>query len=202
MKPALAVVTGDPPVYPFRLGETLTGKTYFSLHHHRLLGSGWMSKTTHAERGAALSLWAHCIATQDPAGTLPCDDGELARLAEYGRDLDAWRRVRAGALWGWREVSVLGDSGAPACVRLAHPVMTEVAQAMFDASDRAGRAASDAARRQQVGRTRAAIAAVRGVVKAQVSLEQADAVERWLYARSLTRSHVNIAQALEAVADG
>lgn len=38
---------------------------------------------------------------QRPAGSLPSDDIELAQLAGFGRVVKEWRRVSAGALYGW-----------------------------------------------------------------------------------------------------
>lgn len=49
----------------------------------------------------AVLLW--CIAWhQVPAGSLPDDDTELCRLVGLGRDFRTWRKVKAGALRGWR----------------------------------------------------------------------------------------------------
>jgi len=50
----------------------------------------------------AVMLW--CSAWhQVPAGSLPNDDGTLARLAGLGRDLKTWRRLKPGVLRGFRE---------------------------------------------------------------------------------------------------
>lgn len=63
----------------------------------------------------ALLLW--CAAWhQLPAGSLPDDDVELARLAGMGRDLKGWRKRRKEALRHWRK---FGDG------KLYHPVVTE-----------------------------------------------------------------------------
>lgn len=63
----------------------------------------------------ALLLW--CAAWhQLPAGSLPDDDTELARLAGMGRDLKGWRKRKAEALRHWRR---FGDG------KLYHPVVTE-----------------------------------------------------------------------------
>ncbi len=55
---------------------------------------------------------------QRPAGSLPNDDVELARLAGFGRAVREWMRVRSGALHGW----VLCSDG-----RYYHPVVAEKA---------------------------------------------------------------------------
>ena len=38
---------------------------------------------------------------QRPSGTLPVDDIDLARLADFGRDVDAWMKIKTEALDGW-----------------------------------------------------------------------------------------------------
>lgn len=49
----------------------------------------------------AVILW--CAAYhQVPAGSLPDDDGTLARMAGLGRDLRTWKRLRTGVLRGFR----------------------------------------------------------------------------------------------------
>jgi hypothetical protein len=55
---------------------------------------------------------------QKPASSLPNDDAVLARLAGFGRDLEAWHDVKRGALHGWEECS---DG------RLYHPEIVEKA---------------------------------------------------------------------------
>lgn len=55
---------------------------------------------------------------QVPAGSLPNDDVQLARLLGFGRDVQAWKRMREiGALRGW----VLHADG-----RLYHEVIAEM----------------------------------------------------------------------------
>lgn len=73
-------------------------------------------------RAAVLS-W--CVAWhQLPAGSLPADDGTLARLLGYGRDVAGWKRIReAGGLRHWVECS---DG------RLYHPVVAEKAAEAWD----------------------------------------------------------------------
>src|SRR5690606_6486157 len=70
-----------------------------------------------AEWRAGLILWLKSY-HQVPAASLPDDDVALARLAEFGRDVRGWKKVRDVALRGW----VLCDDG-----RLYHPVVAEKA---------------------------------------------------------------------------
>ena len=81
----------------------------------RLFGSEFHARASDAEWRAGLTLWLKSY-HQVPAGSLPDDDIALARLAEFGRDLRAWRKVKAGAMRGWR----LCSDG-----RLYHPVVAE-----------------------------------------------------------------------------
>ena len=56
--------------------------------------------------------------SQLPAASLPDDDYELAHLAGFGRDVEAWQAIRDDALYGW----LLCDDG-----RWYHPVVAEKA---------------------------------------------------------------------------
>lgn len=72
---------------------------------------------------AGVLLW--CAAWhQQPAATLPDDDIELAKLAGYGYAVREWKRVKAGALYGWAKAS---DG------RLHHRTAAKVANAAWDA---------------------------------------------------------------------
>lgn len=53
---------------------------------------------------AAILLWCACW-HQVPASSLPNDDRSLARYAGYGRDVDGWKSVKSGALYGFVECS-------------------------------------------------------------------------------------------------
>lgn len=66
----------------------------------RLFGSTFHARASDSEWRAGVTLWLKSW-DQVPAGTLPDDDIDLCRLAELGRDLKTWRKLRAGALHGW-----------------------------------------------------------------------------------------------------
>lgn len=83
----------------------------------RLFGSRFHAISSDAEWRAGVTLWLKSF-HQVPAASLPDDDIELCRLAELGRDVKAWRKLRANALHGW----VLCSDG-----RLYHPVVAEKA---------------------------------------------------------------------------
>jgi len=72
---------------------------------------------------AAVMIW--CAAWhQIPAASLPDDDRMLARLAGYGRDLEAWKAVKDDALRNF----VKCDDG-----RLYHPTIAEKAREAWEA---------------------------------------------------------------------
>lgn len=113
------------PVYPLELGQRLKGD-WFPLHFDRLLGSRFVAVVDRDAAFVAVLLWSEAM-RQDPAGTLPDDDQELAQLAGCGRDLADWRDLRArGALYRWEPYLCQGESEDR--VRLGHPVVAEVAR--------------------------------------------------------------------------
>lgn len=73
---------------------------YTPLFRARLFGSGFHARADDAEWRAGVTLWLKSW-DQNPSGSLPDDDIELARLAELGRDVKTWLRVKAMALRGW-----------------------------------------------------------------------------------------------------
>ena len=81
----------------------------------RLFGSEFHALAGDAEWRAGITLWLKSF-HQVPAASIPDDDIALARLAELGRDVKAWRRLRERALHGWVKCS---DG------RLYHPVVAE-----------------------------------------------------------------------------
>ncbi len=121
------------PAYELKAGTRLGGRDWFPFYHGRFFGSTMFATATNEEIGAALALWSYALGTQDPGGTLPLADLELAHAARCWRDLARWERLRGGALRGWDRVRVVDDEGATVAVRLAHPVTTMVALEMVGA---------------------------------------------------------------------
>lgn len=103
----------SPPVPP---DADLRDFPYMPIFRARLFGSTFHARATDAEWRAGVTLWLKSW-EQVPAGSLPDDDVDLCRLAELGRDLKSWRRIREGAMRGWVKFS---DG------RLYHPVVAEV----------------------------------------------------------------------------
>ena len=88
---------------------------YTPLFRARLFGSNFHAHADDASWRAGVTLWLKSW-DQVPAGTLPDDDVVLCRLAELGRDIEAWRAVKEWALHGWIKCS---DG------RLHHPVVAD-----------------------------------------------------------------------------
>ena len=68
----------------------------------RLFGSRFHAIASDSEWRAGVTLWLKSY-HQVPAGSLPNDDIELARLAEFGRNLKDFLKVKQVALYGWIE---------------------------------------------------------------------------------------------------
>lgn len=90
---------------------------FMPLDGARLFGSEFHALASDAAWRAGVTLWLKAW-HQVPAASLPDDDIQLARLAELGRDVRAWRKAREQALRGWIKCS---DG------RLYHPVVAEKA---------------------------------------------------------------------------
>lgn len=88
------------PEPPIAADVDLKDFAFTPLYRARLFGSSFHAHSNDSEWRAGLTLWLRSQ-EQTPAGSLPDDDVELCRLAELGRDIKAWRKVRAGALHGW-----------------------------------------------------------------------------------------------------
>lgn len=90
---------------------------YMPLYVQRLRDSGFAIHVDPASGFYAMFAWAAAW-HQVPAASLPDDEAELARLLSFGRNVEEFRKVRDGALYGFIKCS---DS------RLYHPVIAEAA---------------------------------------------------------------------------
>lgn len=82
----------------------LRGLEYMPFFGNHLFGSEFNARCTDAEWRAGVTLW-WAAWNQQPAGSLPDDDVALCRLADLGRDLKLWRKVKANALRGFLHCS-------------------------------------------------------------------------------------------------
>lgn len=115
----------------------LRGYEFMPYYGDRLRESDLNSRATDAEYRAAHNLWWSSW-KQVPAASLPDDDAILARLADLGRDVKTWAKVRDVALRGF----VKCTDG-----RLYHRVLSAVAieawegrKAMRDRTEKARQA--------------------------------------------------------------
>jgi hypothetical protein len=80
----------------------LRGLEYMPLFGNHLFGSEFNSGCSDAEWRAGVTLW-WASWNQVPAASLPNNDTALARLADLGRDVKGWRKVKQRALHGFVE---------------------------------------------------------------------------------------------------
>lgn len=126
----------DDPLTP--QGSDLRDFPHTPIIRARLFGSEFHAKANDSEWRAGVTLWLKSW-DQTPAGSLPTDDVQLCRLAELGRDMAEWLRVKAVALTGWEECS---DG------RLYHQTVAEVVNKAL---------AAKVAQRERTAKARAAI---------------------------------------------
>jgi hypothetical protein len=82
----------------------LRGYEYMPLYGTHLFGSDFNACTTDSGWRAAVTLWWKAW-NQVPAASLPNDDVALTRLAELGKDVRAFRKIKHEALHGFVECS-------------------------------------------------------------------------------------------------
>jgi len=104
------------PEPPIAVDVDLKDFAFTPLYRARLFGSSFHAHCNDSEWRAGLTLWLKSQ-EQSPAGSLPDNDVELCRLAELGRDIKTWNKVKSGALHGWYKCR---DG------RLYHAVVAEV----------------------------------------------------------------------------
>lgn len=85
------------PAPPIAADADLSGYDFMPLHGDRLRSSDTNGRATDAEFRAAINLWWSAW-KQVPAASLPDDDVILCKLADLGRDLRSWRKVKAVAM--------------------------------------------------------------------------------------------------------
>jgi hypothetical protein len=106
-------------------GIDLKSMPYTPIFRARLFGSAFHARVSDAAWRAGVTLWLKSW-DQVPAGTLPGDEIELCRLAELGRDLKSWRKIKEDAMWGWIKCS---DG------RFHHPVVAEGVTAAWQSKE-------------------------------------------------------------------
>ena len=116
-----------PDVWPLKRGDTLANHDWFPFFGHRFLSSEFVTECIMQGRRdigfTAVILWAESI-RQDPAGTLPTSDVQLAGLARFP-DVASWCEVRDQVLHGWVPVLVEDEKQGATIERLGHHGMIE-----------------------------------------------------------------------------
>lgn len=116
---------------------------FVPIFRRRLFASRFHHLASPTEWRAGFILWLKSW-DEVPAGSLPNDDRELCALAECGRDMREWRKVKRWALHGW---TLCGDG------RLYHPTVAEIALDAWERkqANRHRTEAATAARREKRG---------------------------------------------------
>ena len=96
----MAENTNTLPEPPVPADADLRNFTFYPVDINALFGSEFHAIANDAEWRAGLTLWLKSY-HQVPAGSLPFEDVALCRLAEFGRDVKAWGKVREVAMRGW-----------------------------------------------------------------------------------------------------
>ncbi|AXQ93189.1 DUF1376 domain-containing protein [Cereibacter azotoformans] len=197
-------VIGDFWEYPLAFGETLSSHEWVPLHINRLLTSRFVARALaegrRADIGTALLLWCEAF-RQDPAGTLPDNDFELARLAGFGADIEGWRAARAGALYGWRETHIVNEDSASDNPRLGHPMIAGIARDMHRRKRGRDQARTEGAK--AVARTRVKKKLLEiNCTRAAESADVVTAIADWLGERDLYITSDNVRAAFEATRGG
>lgn len=191
----------DMGAYPLRMGQTLASNEWVEFHIHKFLTSRFKAYCLRdgdhgrARMGTALILWAECY-RQDPAGTLPDDDVELAQLAGYGADAPGWAAVREAVLHGW--MTCLCEDDTEGQHRLGHPLIAEIAARSF--RRKSGKAAGRTAAALSVARTRVKKQLERlGMGRLAASADVVELIARWCEDSGLWITEDNVKQGAEVV---
>jgi hypothetical protein len=91
---------GELPMPPVPADADLRDFPFMPIDINRLFASAFHARASDPEWRAGFTLWLKSF-HQVPAGSLPDDDIEICRLAELGRDVKTWRKVKEMALHGW-----------------------------------------------------------------------------------------------------
>lgn len=187
--------------YPLRHGDRLPNFDWMPLYGEQLLSSRFVAKAIQADRrqdiGTALLLWCAAM-KQNPAGTLPDDDVELARLAGFGADLEGWIEARGGlALYGWRSTHI-DEAPIGAVARLGHPLLSEIAEAQFRRKRGRERSREVAQQGMQKSRIRAKLREIKHAKMADNS-QAVDQIAEWLRDNELYITADNVRVAAEEI---
>lgn len=188
--------------YPLQRGDKLTSNDWTEWHFHDFLESSFVANALFQDRrdviGTAIILWSAAY-RQDPAGCLPDDPVQLARIAGYGRDVAAWSAIAPLALVGWTPCYVKDKWGDPQIGFLGHPFIADIAERSWRRKH-AKVVGREAARMATLrSRVKKAIARV-GSPKLAESAHVVQAVADWLDQNQLFVTEENVRAGLETAA--
>lgn len=186
--------------YALRYGDTLSSHDWMPFEFNRFLTSRFVAMAVandaRADAFTAVMLWAESF-RQDPAGSLPDDDVELARLAGFGRDLAGWRAVRKGALYGWSPVSIEGETNGD-LPRLGHRLIERIARDMVHRKrgrEQGRTAGARAVKRSRIKKIMLKVGNTRMAENAVVL----ESITDWMVESDLYINEENVRAALETV---
>lgn len=114
-------------IWPLAKGETLSNHDWFPFFGHRFLASEFVAECVMKGRRedgfTAVMLWSEAM-RQDPAGTLPESDIQLASLARYSC-VDEWLVHKKQIMHGWVPVFIEDERSDEMTTRMGHPGMIE-----------------------------------------------------------------------------
>jgi hypothetical protein len=189
--------------YPLKLGETLSSNEWIEFHIHAFLTSRFKAyclrdgEAGRAIMGTALILWAECY-RQDPAGTLPDDDVELAQIAGFGSDVAGWQAIRERVLHGWTPCHC--EDEAEGQMRLGHrKLIAGIAARSYHR--KAGKKAGRESAQMSVAKTRVKkhLLVLRGGKAMAADAAAVEEIARWLETAGLWITEANVTQAATVV---
>jgi hypothetical protein len=191
-------------LYPLTRGQTLRNFDWMPLETDAFLDSRLVAEMVYAGRrdviAARVMLWAASW-SQDPAGTLPDNDVQLADLAKYGADVKAWQAIRPLALHGFVPVTISGGEGegeGEGEARLSHPDLARIAVGQFSRKMRRMQGNAEGNRTLQRHRLRGQMKKMRLRQAMIESAQVVDAILDWLNQHDRWITVANVEEALEA----
>lgn len=112
---------------------TMAGNDWYPLHFDRLRKSKWWRRASDLARARNVMLWGEAY-KQQPAGSMPDDDDDLAEAAGFGMDVEAFISAKAEIMAPW----VLCSDG-----RWYHPTVCEVVLEAWERASERRKAAAE-----------------------------------------------------------
>lgn len=177
LKALPAVDVNDLPEYPISAAERLDSHWYVQWNLKRWLTSDFRRLAyADPEVGFFGRELFDLAQGETPVGTLPCDDDALAFLLRM--PINQWKNLASrevSPLHGWHRV--MCDNGQ---IRLAHPVVTEVAQEALTGKKRNAAKNADDRMRKRMGTIAGHLRGIPGAAKLAEQEERLNAISDWI----------------------